>query len=269
MNFKIVSVGWNCADWLQQTLRSVEDQSLDNWEVWITYDPSQDDGAELIQEWCDQRDSRWHYTINTERKFAIRNHFESINKLDPADDDVIVFLDLDGDMLAHPHVLERLQDAYLNGALVTYGQYRPIPNEGTSVFARPYPSDVVSRNSYREHHLRGGDTCFNHLRTISGKVFRGIPESMFKWTYGGSRMTPRGLFQWGAGEWYQGSTDYVFMISALELAGGRYKCFEEVLLLYNHANPLADNKTHPDEAHICITDFFARQPLHPLGASYA
>jgi glycosyltransferase involved in cell wall biosynthesis len=264
MTFKIVCAGWNCAEWFERTLRSVESQSIEDWDVWITYDPSDDDGAERIAAWCDARDDRWNYTINTERKFAIRNHYESITKLDPAADDVVVFLDLDGDMLAHRDVLFRLAQAYADGALVTYGQYKPIPDEGTSSFAKPYPADVVGRNAYREHHRRGGDTCFNHLRTMSGRVFRGIPESMLKWQTTGGTSTPNGRFRWQAGEWYQGSTDYVFMISALELAGGRYHVFDEVLLHYNHANPLADNKTHPHEAHVCITDFFRRAPLAPL-----
>lgn len=264
MRFKIVCAGWQCADWLTQTLRSIENQSVDNWDVWITYDPSEDDGAKLVEEWCSERDERWHYTINTEKKFAIRNHFESITALDPADDDVVVFLDLDGDMLAHPNVLRRLRRAYEAGALVTYGQYKPIPDEGTSTFAQPYPPDVIAANGYRNHHRHGGDTCFNHLRTISGRVFHAIPEAMFKWDHSGVAHTPNGEFSWAEGDWYQGSTDYVFMISALELAGGRCKVFDEVLLHYNHANPLADNKTHPHEAHVCVTDFFRRTPLARL-----
>lgn len=264
MRFKIVLAGWNCRDWMEQTLQSIETQAVDNWDVWITYDPSDDAGGEFISAWCDARDERWNYTINTERKFAIRNHHESITKLDPADDDVVVFLDLDGDMLAHRHVLERLGDAYDVGALVTYGQYKPIPDEGTSSLAKPYPADVVVGNGYRRHHLRDGETCFNHLRTISGRVFKAIPLEMFKWQESGSASLPNGRFIYAKGDWYQGSTDYVYMISALELAGGRYKCFDEVLLLYNHANPLADNKTHPHEAHHCVRNFFARTPLAPL-----
>jgi glycosyltransferase involved in cell wall biosynthesis len=266
MNFKIVCAGWECATWLEQTLRSIEQQAVANWDVWITYDPSEDDGAQRIKEWCAERDDRWHCTINTERKFAIRNQYEAIVNLAPADDDIVVFLDLDGDMLAHPHVLERLAQAYAEGALVTYGQYKPIPNPGTCTFARPYPRHVVAQNSYRAHHLNGGDTFFNHLRSMAGRIVKAIPEEMFKWPTSGFADLPSGRFAWEAGDWYQGSTDYVFMLNALELAGGRYHCFTEVLLLYNHADGgrRADNKTHPHEAHVCLLNFFARPSLAPL-----
>lgn len=266
MRFKIVSTGWECADWIVQTLESIERQTVDNWDVWITYDPSEDEGGKIIADWCESHGPRWNCTINSARKFATRNQCEAIANLDPQPDDVVVFLDLDGDMLAHPHVLERLGEKYAAGALVTYGQYKPIPDKGTSTFARPYPPDVVANNSYRLHHLNFGETYFNHLRTMSGRVFHEIPTSMLKWERTGNVRLPNGqLFSWVAGEWYQGGTDYLFMICALELAGGRFHCFDEVLLLYNHANPRADNKTHPHETDACLRNFFARPPLAPLG----
>lgn len=206
MSFIIVSAGWNCADWLTQTLRSVERQDLEDWQIWITYDPSDDDGAERIQEWCEERDDRWNYTINTERRFATRNHHDSITKLDPKDDDIIVFLDLDGDMLAHPQVLQRIRDAYLDGALVTFGQYRPIPDMGTSGPAQWYPPEVVANNSYRKYHHTGG-AGFNHPRTMAGRVFRAIPVSSFQWQHSGAAMVPGTLerYTWTEGSWYEGS----------------------------------------------------------------
>lgn len=263
-NFKIVSAGWECADWFEQTLQSVAMQTVDDWEIWVTYDPSEDDGGERIQAWCDARDSRWHCTINTEKKWATRNHYESITQLAPAADDVIVFLDLDGDMLAHANVLERIGWAYDQGALVTYGQYRPVPDMGTSGPAQPYPAEIVRNNSYREYHRTGG-AGFNHPRTMAGAIFNAIPEESFRWQHSGSKRLPTGKdFSWQAGEFYQGSTDYLFMVPALELAGGRHHCFGETLLLYNHAQPHADNKTHPQEAHVCLLDFYSRAPLAPL-----
>lgn len=120
MRFKVVSVGWQCAQWLEATLQSIEDQSLDNWDVWIAYDPSQDDGAQKIQDWCDSRDDRWSYTINDVRKFAVRNQYESIRNLNPSDEDVVVFLDLDGDRFANVGVLERLAKEYSDGTLLTH-----------------------------------------------------------------------------------------------------------------------------------------------------
>jgi hypothetical protein len=246
--FQIISVGWHCAEWLEQTLRSVEEQTADEWRIMIIYDGG-DNGGDLIKAWCDARDERWNYRINDEQQWAVRNQYEAVQALAPDDDDILVFLDLDGDRLAHPGVLARLSDYYYDGTLVTYGNYRPVPFAATCPPAVPFPPDVVANISYRQHVLSGAGCCFNHLRTMKAKIYKAIPEDRFK--------RPNG-------EWYESGTDYVVMIPGLELAGGRYKCFEEVLLLYNNANPLADYIVHPAGTSGNIRDCMERPPLPPL-----
>lgn len=250
MAFCIVSTGWQCESWITQTLRSVEEQTRSDWRIQIVYDPSTDDGADLIRRWCDDRDNRWHCTLNTEHLFAVRNQVEAIQALDPADDDVIVWLDLDGDRFAHPDVLAHLADAYADGTtLLTYGSYLPIPDKGTSTMATPFPADVVAANSYR-HCLRHVHCHMNHLRTMSGRLFRAIPDDQFHWPDG------RG--------WYAAGADYILMTAGLERAGGRYKCLPEVLMLYNHDSPLADNLIRNDICTENIVNFLERPPLDPL-----
>lgn len=248
MRFKIVSTGWTCADWLEQTLKSVEEQSVDNWDIAVVYDPSDDDGAERIRKWCDQRDQRWQYKLNAEQKFAVRNQYEAIERLAPADDDVVVFLDLDGDRFAHKDVLAHLADYYADGTLLTYGSFEPVPPVASCGRAKEFPPEVIASNSYRTY-LRTGDCCFNHLRTISGAVVNAIPTSQFKWP---------------SGEFYDAGTDYIFMTAGLELAGGRHKFIPEVLVLYNHANPHADYLEHPAETSACVQDFLSKPPLKSL-----
>lgn len=251
MRFKIVTVGWNCVEYIERTLRSIEFQTVADYDVMVvddaTADPRQ---AELIRSWCDARDDRWNFVINTERRNAVRNQHDAIRALDPADDDVIVWLDLDGDQFAHRRVLERVAAAYDDGqTLLTYGSYRPVPDMGTSTGVTPFPADVVAANAYRAETLAG--TChFNHLRTMKGVIFRHIPPAHFRWP--------------GTDRWYAAGTDYIFMIAGLELAGGRYECIDEVLCLYNHANPYADNLAHPDESAACTQNYLRREPLAPL-----
>lgn len=248
MRFKIVSVGWTCAQFLQRTLVSIENQSRDDWDAWITYDPSDDNGGELIKAWCDKRDDRWNYTLNDIQQFAVQNQYETICRLEPDDDDIIVFLDLDGDQLAHPDVLERLAEHYSDGTLLTYGSYEPVPFAASCPPAIPFPDKVIRDSSYRSHMLTGA-CCFNHLRTMSGAVFNRIPEDQFRW--------PKG-------DWYHAGTDYVFMVAGLELAGGRHKHIPEVLCLYNNANPRADYLTHPADADACVQNYLRRRPLPPI-----
>ncbi len=249
MRFKIISVGWQCSQFITRTLESIEAQSLDNYDVNIVDDASTDPRqAEIIRSWCDARDDRWGYTLNTERLGPVYNQYEGILALDPSDDDIIVWLDLDGDRFAHPDVLAHLADAYADGTLLTYGSYRPVPDKGTSSMATPYPTSVVESNTYRYHTLHVG-THFNHLRSMSGRIFRNIPEDQFHWS---------------DGRWYEAAVDYIMMMCGLELAGGRYKCLPEVLMLYNHANPHSTDADYHLRTSQCNVHFLKRTPLEPL-----
>jgi hypothetical protein len=248
MTFQVVSVGWSCADWLEQTLRSIEMQSVQDFRVMVVYDGG-DNGGDLIRQWCDNRDDRWNYQINEKQQWAVRNQYEAVQMLSPEDDDILVFLDLDGDQLAHPQVFEHLLGYYADSTLLTYGNYRPVPWADTCPPAVPFPPEVVQNASYRNHVMSGAGCCFNHLRTMKAKVYKSIPLDRLK--------RPNG-------EWYESGTDYVVIIPGLELAGGRYKCIEEVLLLYNNANPLADYIVHPSQTTGNIRDAMERPPLAPL-----
>ena len=259
MTFHIISTGWQCTQWFERTLLSIEKQSVTDWYSWIVYDPSDDDGAQRIVEFVQHpdrmMDNRWQVQINTDRRFAVQNQYEAIARANPADDDIIVFLDLDGDQFAHEHVLRSLQAAYSDGTLLTYGSYRAVPDPGTCGPAVPFPRDVVRDGSYRQHMLSGKGCCFNHTRSMSGRVFKAIPPDHFRWASGPKR-----------GRFYEAGVDYIMMVAGLELAGGRYKCLTEVLCLYNHANELADYLYHPAEANACTQDYLRRPPLQPLGA---
>lgn len=233
MTFRVISVGWDCADWVEATLASIEMQNRQDYTVHVVDDATADPHQiERIASWCDARDERWMYTLNTERKYALRNQVEGIRAMNPDSDDVIVWLDLDGDQLAHPGVFDTLTRYYEGAIDLTYGQYRPIPNMGTSTFATPYPPEVVANGNYRKFTLTHG--CrFNHLRTMRAKIFQQIPEREYKDD---------------SGVWLTAGADYVMMMCGLELAHGRYACVDEVLMLYNHAQPHPDNTYHPEVA---------------------
>lgn len=246
--FKIISVGWNCEAFLDWTLASVDAQTRRDWELCVVYDPSPDLGAEKLREWCAERFNA-RCLLNSVQQGAVRNQFEGLRTLRPADEDIVVFLDLDGDRLAHPEVLQRLADFYADGTLLTYGSYRPVPDPGTTSPAIPFPREVIEANSYREYVRTGGPCCFNHLRTMKGKVFNAIPPSYFRWP---------------DSSWFTAGTDYLFMLAGLELAGPRHKCITETLLLYNHANPYADNLVHPAVTRECVAEILRQTPLTPL-----
>lgn len=256
MRFKIISAGWNCAPFIERTLDSVLGQSQGNWDIGIAVDPCDDGTVDIALAWKAAVeglvDGRVYLQVNEQRQGAVRNQVELIEALDPDDDDVIVFLDLDGDQLAHQDVLKHLEGYYTGDTLVTYGNYRPVPDNPGCQPPKPFPPEVVRDRTYREHILRRY-CCFNHLRTMKGRVFKAIPRDHFTYLTGST-----------AGEWYTAGTDYVFMMAALEIADGRYRCIDEVLCLYNAANPHADNIHHPQESTRCHMDILRRPPLPPL-----
>lgn len=253
MHFKIISVGGDCRPFISATLASILEQTHDDYDVRIVDDaPFDPEEPEVVTGWCKWReeegDTRWHYKITEKKQWQVQNQVEAIRESDPDDDDVIVWLDLDGDRFAHKNVLKNLVDYYSDGTLVTYGSYIPIPDEGTSSPATPIPKQVVRQNSLRKYILNG--KCpFNHLRTMKAKVFKAIPEEYFFWE---------------PNRWYEASADYIIMTAALELAGARYKYIPETLCFYNHDNPLADFRSRGSVSSACAQHFLRRPPLKPL-----
>lgn len=256
MTICVVSTGWNCAPFIDETLCSIAKQSCSDWRAVIVDDASDDARQrEVLGGWakaaCD--DEQCRFVFNPARLGAVRSQWEAAKRLDPADDDIIVWVDLDGDRLADPGVFDRVNAVYAGGdVLVAYGSYRTA--SGQPGYARPYPAGVIGPG-LRQWTLRNGP-YWNHLRTMTGRVFNAIPPDQCRWS---SNARHR------AGDWYTRGADYVFMTAALELAGeDRVRHMPEINLIYNDRNPLADNLTGPDETNRCVVDFLRRPALDPL-----
>lgn len=249
MTFKIISVGGDCLPFIERTLRSVESQSVDDWEVWIVDDaPKNPAEAQFVREWCEARDERWNYVITSHKRWQVENQVSIIRESNPDNEDILVWLDLDGDQLAHEHVLRDLAKHYEDGTLITYGSYQPVPDPGTCTPASQIPRKVTRNNTLRQY-IMAGNCPFNHLRTMKAGLFKAIPDS---------------TFHWEDGRWYEAGADYIIMVSAFELAGEREKFIPDVLCLYNHENPLADWRTRGEKSSRCVMNFLKRSPLRPI-----
>jgi hypothetical protein len=203
----------------------------------------------VIQKWVEEHgnDPRWNYVYNTHQLGSdAQTRWESIYRSDPDDEDIIIFLDLDGDELAHPEVLAHLIDYYADGTLTTYGSYESKPHNPNCIPALPYPAGVIATRSYRAF----GHVYFNHLRTMKAKIWRAIPIYEFKWSTGPQQ-----------GEWYAKGCDVQFTIPALELAGPRFKVIDEVLMYYNSINPMSAWRVCKEQTTMATFDFFRRAPL--------
>lgn len=253
MTFKIVSTGWQCRPFIERTLRSIEQQTVQDYEVRIVVDPSKDGETEdFARQWCDVRDDRWTAEFPETQRFSTPNQMSAIEYLAPNDDDIVVWLDLDGDQFAHDSVLDNLLTYYCDDTLLTYGSFRCVPKVSTNAPAKAFPPEVIESNTYRRY-VRDVYCAFNHLRTMKGRIIGALPPSQFRWRSGPQR-----------GQIYQGGADYIYTVAGLELAGPRHKFIEEVLMLYNHANPYADYKVRSHLSSPVVADFLRRPPLQRI-----
>lgn len=230
-HFKIVCTGWKNWPWVKQTVESIEGQTHSDYDVCLSDDCS--DIQELSEYLLHKADeNHWHCILREDHYGTLYNQVHAIRSMDPDPEDVIVFLDPDGDRFAHPNVLNRLEYAYSDGSRVVWSQYECDPPSPTSTPSCFYPRDVVRRGNYREFTLKGGGHTWNHLRTFKADMFLQMDESDFKDD---------------DGNWFMSSPDSALMFPAIELARGRIKFFDEVLLTYRPDHELSDWKKQPKQ----------------------
>jgi hypothetical protein len=248
-HFKIISVGGDCLPFIERTFKSIEKQTYVDYEVWVVDDAPQDRReAQYVTDFLASHD-RFNGWVTSEKRWQVRNQVEAIRAANPGPEDVLVWLDMDGDQLASEDTLEKLVSYYETGTLLTYGSYTPIPDPGTCAPTHDIPRLVIQKNSLRSWILEG-HCPFNHLRTMKAKVFKQIPDAYFKWP---------------DGRYYEAGADYCIMTAGLELVGENFTWIKEVLCLYNHDNPRADYLSRARISTECTQHMLRHQkPLTPI-----
>lgn len=220
-HFKIIIPLYNVSEWISKCIGSVISQEYRNFECIIIDDISTDNSAEIIKELI-KDDDRFTFIENKEKCFALKNIYEGIKMSSPSKEDVIVTLDGD-DWFASTKVLSILNSVYkMNKCWLTYGSYIDYPNGNKGVFARQVPYQIVKENSFRQH-----EWCFSHLRTFKYHLWEKIKREDL-------------LDQ--DGNFYKMTWDLAFMFPMLEMAGEKTQYIDDILYVYNCANPLNDHK---------------------------
>ena len=182
-----------------------------------------------------------HVVVDHENKGACRNHFETLQTIEPVSSNIIIHLDGD-DRLLHTRVLETVRDAYQNSNVwATYGNY---VSRSKSV-CRP-----IDRRSFRQSIIDGG-WSWSHLRTFRAHLIPHLKEKDMKDS---------------SGRWFSSSSDVAIFLPILELCGkSRVRFIDEDLVYYriyegnDHANPdkLRDQVR-------CAIELFKKEPYKQL-----
>lgn len=137
----IITPSWNCAQFITETIRSIQSQTYTDWELLFQDDCSTDNTAELVAEFA-VKDSRIKYECNPKNSGAAitRN-----NALKRAKGRWIAFLDSDDLWL--PGKLER-QVAFMveNDYAFSYHEYTEISEDGKELGV--YVSGIKKVNAF-------------------------------------------------------------------------------------------------------------------------
>ena len=219
-HFKIVIPVYNSEAWVRHTLESVKSQEYKNYQCIISNDISTDKTWDVIN--SIDLDDKFIKNNNKDKKYALKNIYDSILKANPKPEDVIVVLDGD-DWFSTPNVLSTLNKYYSEKCLATYGSFVTHPEGIIGQEASQYPEDVVKGNNYRQDNWRA-----SHLKTFKYSLWNKIKKEDL---------------QDEDGEFYEISYDQAMMLPLLEMAGPQAKYIPEILYVYNVGNPNAVNKT--------------------------
>lgn len=167
---------WNNVNKITNCLRSVFRQNYSNYKI-VFIDDFSINNARIKQKIITILSD--HITIfNAERKFAVRNAYESIHKF--CEDDSIVFnLDCD-DELVGSNVFTLINTIYQRypTCKYTYGSClvdgKQICNSNKYNENKPYPSQIILNHQYRNYPFLP-----LHPRTWKASAFKAIPKHRF------------------------------------------------------------------------------------------
>lgn len=111
---KFVCCFWNAENYIKNCIRTLKTQKDSDFEVYLIDDMSTDKGIEIVEKLI-EGDSRFKLTVNTEKKFKLRNLDELISTFD--DEDIVIEIDGD-DFLLNQDVVGDIKNIFHRKCLV-------------------------------------------------------------------------------------------------------------------------------------------------------
>lgn len=209
MLFRVIIRARNAEHLIGKTLRSLAAQTCDKWVAHVALDAPKDRTMTAVDNFrANARLPVGKVSISVSDKnlgvaaqihrapWLFKQHCDTSYECIPfGDEDILVFLDGDGDKL-DKKALRIVERAYQKNpdCLLTYGSYEKKSVGRRTRISHAYPDGA----NVRKHPWRA-----SHLKTMKWKLFRQITEDCFK----------------HKGAWLPACSDLALMIPAIEIAG--------------------------------------------------
>jgi glycosyltransferase involved in cell wall biosynthesis len=235
--FKIVNVGGYAEKYAGKCLQSYLDQTFSDWEMLVVIDPV---GDKTYENALPYASDKIHIKLNNTRQYALHNIVEGIKTLNPADDDIIIPMDLD-DWLKHKDVLGYVYDKYTSNPniLLTYGSQELYPQTDEKSGNEGYTDEDFKQEKFRK-------VCWKcrSLKTFKYKLWKHVKDEDLRDIYG---------------EYYRVTWDLAMFWPMLEMSGyNRILNIPEILYVYNKETAYNDDKIHVRNQ-MWTTDYLANR----------
>ena len=223
-NIIVIIPLYNVEEWIQKTIRSVKLQNYKNYHCYLVDDISTDSSRDVIQKEIKDNDN-FTLIVNTEKKYALKNIYDTIQLANLKKDDIIILLDGD-DWLASKNVFATINKTYNEqDCWMTYGSYIEYPSNTRGKFSKQISKHTIDTSSYRS-----SEWCSSHLRTFLFGLWDKIDKE--------------DLINPETKRFVKAAWDLAFMFPMLEMSAEKAFYVNDLLYVYNRTNPLNEDKVN-------------------------
>lgn len=219
-HYTVVVTVRNGEKWIERCLRSIQNQTVRDWDCIVVDDCSTDRTADIAVMTA-VGDRRFSVHQNHVRRFQAYNTMWAARLADP--DDVVILIDGD-DWLLHDRAFEVIRDAYVKGAWMTYGCL--VEAKGDPTRFGYYPQRIARESRFREWVW-----CATPPRTFKRFLIDQLKDEDFM----------------VEGKWPEMAGDVAIYTPIMELAAERAVGIREPIYVYNTDTPDNEHKIDPFE----------------------
>ncbi len=227
----VVSPFWNAANYIENHILSVAQQSYENYTHILIDDASDDESYQIAADTISKLpiyiQDKFRLLKNKNNVGAIANQMKSIG-LYAGKDDIVMLLDGDDWLVNNNTIFHYYNDLYSDGYDFTYGSMWSLA-DNIPLIAQDYPKEVIRNKTYRDHKFNWG-IPYTHLRTFKASLLDTINQEVFVVN----------------GEWMKAGADNPLFYELIERASYPY-AVKEIMVNYNDKNPLNDYKIRSEE----------------------